>query len=790
MYLPRGSSTIHMQVARFLLMKYDNRGYAFTERSIGRKIQELKLAQALEMKYTKEEILMVYVNHCVTAGRGMRGYYDISEKLFGLPPCDLSIAQSLYLSRLVKWNRHVPSKIINQIKINMPALIRNFKWKKELADSIYRSLDSLSFKNSKDVIPRNSHLIDLANEYLREICRMNGMDSSLFSDIDISNPESTIRRYGDLTITLTLDYRLQTFLEKIVKTRGFGSDTLINALSVEGQFYSYAIMDSKTRELLAYYSKDRLGSRLRSLTVNKNPNGSSTAKPLVYALAYDLGIYKPTDMASDNEEVTDTCPWERKILLNSTKPVGMIYQHTTEKAGYKVHNSHYQFDGYDYLFNHLSNSNNIIAVETIYRLNSDLSDSREQQSGKMLSLLNRIGASELISKQRVTGPDVYTAIVSRCIANSLSANERSLHEQRYSIALGTFELTLYDQMHMFNILYDGKLIEKPSKHPRFFIKAVELSGNKVQYSDSIKAIHLFEDFASIHPVHLGLHKRLISNSGDRLDVYDLCDSQEGQSLSNYAKSGTTDDIFKPYNSDNSDISKTNYGLWNAILRLNLTKKDMIRVLTSDSVLNKVDIAKSNTMLIPDDEMIDVTLACIGECNELNTGSRDGKTLHSYVSTALLHEFGIKCTTGFFKKYEKQIVEKTSDKVKYANNVEKSNLSVWSKTMIRLRSGKRSERTEKTIRFEKQNRTSGIRLKGKNFHTIEKIAPYMGSSSKEYIKLINKLKNPESFSEIKAVIDEMKMIEITNQVLKRELDLICEYLIKSADEFRDSGDLKD
>ena len=48
-------------------------------------------------------------------------------------------------------------------------------------------------------------------------------------------------------------------------------------------------MDSRTGKLLAYYSKDKLGSRLACLLRNRTPNGSLTAKPIFNALNFDLG---------------------------------------------------------------------------------------------------------------------------------------------------------------------------------------------------------------------------------------------------------------------------------------------------------------------------------------------------------------------------------------------------------------------------------------------------------------------------------------------------------------------
>jgi len=418
-HYPRGSSTIQMQVARFLLMKYDRRGFAYTEKSVFRKLNELKLSQALGMTYSKDEILYLYVNHCVTAGRGMLGYHDISMGLFGVTPDKLSVPQSLYLSRIVKWNRQVPKKIINQIKANMPALREQFLWDKHDEEEISAALDTMTFLERKPIIASNSCVLDLANEYWKMICRQNGMSSDDVAQMDIADPESTIRRYGNCSITLTIDYRLQKLLEDIISKRGYGSDTLLrtdvrlggegftffgdtvpsdsmrvvsvmesdttftfdnevtaslrsgdtliynirykklendsirrscfyykrDTLRVSGQYYAYAIMDSKTGKLLAYSSRDKLGSRLQSFNVNKTPNGSSVAKPIIYALNYDLGVYLPSDMANDDEEYPDSSLWARTRIVKNGMAVGMNYKNVPDIKGYDVHNHNDTFEG-------------------------------------------------------------------------------------------------------------------------------------------------------------------------------------------------------------------------------------------------------------------------------------------------------------------------------------------------------------------------------------------------------------------------------------------------------------
>ena len=848
---PRGSSTIHMQVARFLLMRYNNQGYAYAEKSISRKINELKLAQALSIAYSKEEILTLYINHCVSAGRGMVGYHDISMGLFGVTPERLSIPQSLYLARLVKWNRHVPEKIIRQIKASLPALAESFRWSSEKQQLIREQLDSLSFRQPSSIIPPNSYIIDLANEYLRKICELNGMHGDELDQMDISNPESMIRRYGNLSINLTIDYRLQKLLERVVSARGFGQDTTIrtdirigsdgrnlesktvppdtlrrllviaqdslfrdttsafsvnlqtgdtlvsniryrklgpdsvrrscfyykrDSLRVPGQYYAYALMDSRTNELLAYCSKDRLGSRLQSLLVNKNPNGSSVAKPIIYGLAFDLGIYGPSDMGSDNQEYPDSCLWARTYLYKNKEPVGMVYLNVPEHGGYPVRNHNRKFEGYDFLYNHLSYSNNIVAVETMYRLMTAISDS-SLQSKNVKALLERLGRDDLLKLKRVTGPQLFAALVSS-IRNE-AAMEYEKISRKYSIALGTLELSLYEQMHLFNILYGNTLVVTPERYPSLFIKSVQIAGENVSFSEGTKTYTVFSDLRNIRPAHLAMHKRLLSNSADNLSRYDIC-FQEGDKLSNFAKSGTTDDVIRPFNADITDTTRTNYGLWNAVLRLQLKREDLLKAVREDTLLRNYAI---NPDSVPVKEVLDVTVACIGECNKQYTGDRDGKSLHGYVTRELLHAFGIPCSSGFYRSYEEQLQSETRERDKYASDDE-SDLSFLSRALITVQAGIGTKAAVDELRFEKSSRSGIIRLAGKNYRKMLKFAPYMGENSRKYHALLNKLKKLEHADDARGILSEILSLEVHNKVLKRDLERACSSLLRSLEQIKE------
>jgi hypothetical protein len=156
-----------------------------------------------------------------------------------------------------------------------------------------------------------------------------------------------------------------------------------------------------------------------------------------------------------------------------------------------------------------------------------------------------------------------------------------------------------------------------------------------------------------------MHKRLVSNRWDGLNDYDIAYPAEYSMLSlgsdtfsdqqfplvepasNYAKSGTTDDILRPFNVDPTSNKKTNYGLWNAVIR--------------------VDLSALSEEQVP--EIRDLTIACIGECNYQYTGARDGKSLHKFLSTGLLKKAGITSPNGFFSQYESYLRRTAPDSVR-------------------------------------------------------------------------------------------------------------------------------
>lgn len=88
-----GTSTISQQLARNVFLN--------NNRTIDRKAREAVLAMALEWKFSKEEILELYLNK-VYFGGGSYGVDSASRKFFSHPATELSVAEASIIAGLVK----------------------------------------------------------------------------------------------------------------------------------------------------------------------------------------------------------------------------------------------------------------------------------------------------------------------------------------------------------------------------------------------------------------------------------------------------------------------------------------------------------------------------------------------------------------------------------------------------------------------------------------------------------------------------------------------------------------
>ena len=123
-----GTSTITQQLARNVFLN--------SNRTLDRKLREAVLAMALEWKFSKEEILELYLNK-VYFGGGAYGIDSASRKFFSHPATDLSTAEAAIIAGLVKApSRYSPTADVDAAVSRAGVVLRLMKEQGRIADSV------------------------------------------------------------------------------------------------------------------------------------------------------------------------------------------------------------------------------------------------------------------------------------------------------------------------------------------------------------------------------------------------------------------------------------------------------------------------------------------------------------------------------------------------------------------------------------------------------------------------------------------------------------------------------
>lgn len=299
-----GASTITMQVARALEHR---------KRTFGSKFIEMFRALQLEMKYSKDEILQLYLN-LVPYGGNIEGVKAASLLYFSKNPDHLSLAQIVSLSIIP--NR--PSSLVIG-KSNEKIILERNKWlqrfreeniftKAEIEDALSEPLDA----------KRNTvaHLIPHLSYKL----------------------QSTT---ADLNIKTTIQPSVQNKIEKITEDyiRRLRLNKIRNAAVI--------VVNNETHEIVSYVGSADFKDTTDAGQVNgaaaiRQPG--STLKPLLYALSFDAGLLTP------------------KTIINDV-PV--------HYAGYNPENYDKKFNGYVSVEYALEHSLNIPAVKILDKLGKE-----------------------------------------------------------------------------------------------------------------------------------------------------------------------------------------------------------------------------------------------------------------------------------------------------------------------------------------------------------------------------------------------------------------------------------
>src|SRR6185369_12086467 len=297
-----GASTITMQVARALEHR---------KRNIGSKIIETFRAFQLELKYSKSEILQMYLN-LVPYGGNIEGVKSASILYFNKNPDHLSLAEITSLSIIP--NR--PSSLVIGKNNNLIVRERN-KWLKRFAEE-----KVFTHKEIEDALAE-------------PLLASRGTVPHYLPHLSYK-----LKMRGDIVRT-NIIMNTQVKTEKLVEdyVRTLRLKNIRNAAVV--------VINNKTHKVISYVGS----SDFRDTTDGGQVNGAaavrepgSTLKPLLYGLCIDEGLETPKMVVTD---------------------VSVNY------AGYSPENYDKKFNGYVTVEYALEHSLNIPAVKSLGLLGKD-----------------------------------------------------------------------------------------------------------------------------------------------------------------------------------------------------------------------------------------------------------------------------------------------------------------------------------------------------------------------------------------------------------------------------------
>ncbi len=250
------------------------------EKTITRKVKELILSYRLEKKFSKDEILQMYLNE-IPYGSNAYGVEAASQKYFGKSVKQVSLAEAAVLAAIVQ----VPSRY------------------------------SPYGPNKDTLLGRKDYVLNLMAEqgYISEAER----DAAKTQEIKFNGPETNITaphfvmyikdiladKYGEkmveqegLKIYTTIDLYKQKAAEEVIAERTKDYPTKYGANNA-----ALVSIDPKTGQILAMvgsrdYFNDSIDGQVNVTTRPRQPG--SSMKPLVYAALFEKG-YSPDTILYD-----------------------------------------------------------------------------------------------------------------------------------------------------------------------------------------------------------------------------------------------------------------------------------------------------------------------------------------------------------------------------------------------------------------------------------------------------------------------------------------------------------
>src|SRR5687768_109073 len=285
-----GFSTITMQAVRNTFL-----AGRFRQRSLSRKLMEMRYARLLEQHLTKDEILQLYLN-VIYLGNGVYGVEGASRDLFGKGVDKVTLAEGAMLAALPKApSVYTPRRDPRRARARRDLVLSLMLREGYIDSARARTAVAQPLRIAKDEWERFASNEPSALTAVR--AAVDSIVRKVGIDVD-----------GDLIITTTLDITAQRAADRAVARRAAVIQRESNAWNrkqvgeVQGAMVALDVQSGEIRALVGSSRYERGGFN-RALSAKRQPG--SAFKPFVYLAALESELTPATMVDDEPLEVRD-----------------------------------------------------------------------------------------------------------------------------------------------------------------------------------------------------------------------------------------------------------------------------------------------------------------------------------------------------------------------------------------------------------------------------------------------------------------------------------------------------
>lgn len=268
-----GGSTITQQLVKNALLS--------REKSFLRKYQEIVLAAEIERRFSKEEILEMYLNS-VYFGEGAYGVADAAQVYYGKAVKDINLAESSLLSALI-----VAPSDLSPINGNRDKAFERFKFvlqkmteQKFITTEEQKEAEKYQFAFKPKQAEPTSHATHFALMVKEEL-------------IDQFGEERIFRSGFKVYTSLDLDWQIYAEEQVARQVKNLARQKATNGAAV--------VQDPNSGEIRAlvgsYNWNDSQFGKVNMATASRQPG--SAFKPIVYIAGFESGLITPATLLHD-----------------------------------------------------------------------------------------------------------------------------------------------------------------------------------------------------------------------------------------------------------------------------------------------------------------------------------------------------------------------------------------------------------------------------------------------------------------------------------------------------------